>query len=113
MLDRLGLSAALKPKTKLIGAAHGSVVVVCDAIARGEADIGIQQISEILGVPGVELAGPLPDELQHLTIFSAAVGTNVSDAASARSLIAFMTSPAAAAAVKANGMIPPNGYDRP
>jgi molybdate transport system substrate-binding protein len=112
VLDRLGLTEALKPKTALIGAAPGSVVVVCDAVARGEAEIGIQQISEILGVAGVELAGPLPSELQHETPFSAAVGRPCRDAPLARSLIAFMTSPAAAAVVRANGMRPPGGYDR-
>jgi molybdate transport system substrate-binding protein len=107
MLDRLGMTDALKPKTKLIGAATGSVVVVCDAIAKGEAEIGIQQISEILGVAGVELVGPLPAEVQHLTVFSAAVGAHAKDAASAAELIAFMTSPAAAPTIEAHGMLKP------
>lgn len=106
VLDRLGLAAALQPKTKLIGAAAGKVVVVCDTVATGEAEIGIQQISEILGVAGVELAGPLPYELQHMTAFSAAVGAHCRDVGIARSLIDFITSPAAAAVIRANGMVP-------
>ena len=108
VLERLGLTAALKPKTKLIGAAPGSVVVVCGAVANGDAEIGIQQISEILGVPGVELVGPLPSELQHLTVFSAAVGAKARNAASARALIAFITSPEAALVVEAHGMLAPS-----
>jgi molybdate transport system substrate-binding protein len=105
VLDRFGMTDALKPKTKLIGATPGSVVVVCDAVANGEAEIGIQQISEILGVAGVELVGPLPSEVQHLTVFSAAVGAHARDAAVASDLIAFMTSPVAAPTIEARGML--------
>jgi len=105
VLDRLGMTDALKPKTKLIAATLGSVVVVCDAVAKGEAEIGIQQISEILGVPGVELAGPLPAKVQHLTVFSAAVGAHAKDAASALELIAFMTAPPAAPTIEMHGMM--------
>jgi molybdate transport system substrate-binding protein len=106
VLERLGVAPALQSKTKLVSAAPGKVVVVCDAVASGEAEIGIQQISEILGVAGVELVGPLPPELQHMTTFSAAVGAQCRDAAAARGLIAFMTSPAAAPVIRANGMMP-------
>lgn len=106
VLNRLGMTAALKPKTKLIGAAAGSVVVVCDAVARGEADIGIQQTSEILGVSGVELAGPLPTELQHLTTFSAAVGAQAKDPEASHSLVDFLISPTVAPVIEANGMTP-------
>ena len=105
VLDRIGMTAALKAKTKLVGAAPGRVVVVCDAVASGEAEIGIQQISEILGVAGVELVGPLPPELQHLTTFSAAVGAGASNAAAARELLAFMTSAGNAPAIQRRGMM--------
>jgi molybdate transport system substrate-binding protein len=106
VLDRLGLTETLKPKTRLVAAAPGRVVVVCGAVARGEAEIGIQQISEIVGVEGVELAGPLPPKLQHLTIFSAAVGNQAANAEAARNFVAFLASPAARPAIEANGMLP-------
>jgi hypothetical protein len=68
----------MEPKSRLISAAGGSVVVVCEAVAKGEAEIGIQQIAEILDVSGVDQAGPLPSELQRMTIFSAAAGSGAS-----------------------------------
>jgi molybdate transport system substrate-binding protein len=105
VLDRLGLTSALEPKTRLAGAAPGSVVVVCDLVAGGEAEIGIQQISEILGVAGVELVGPLPTDLQHLTVFSAAVGALAKNPEASRRFVAFLTSSAAGPAIEANGMV--------
>lgn len=104
LFDRLGMSAQLKSKTRLIGAAGDHVVVVCETVAKGEAEIGIQQISEIIPVAGVELVGPLPSELQHMTIFSAAVGAGARNADSARRFVEFITSAAAAPVIKAKGM---------
>jgi molybdate transport system substrate-binding protein len=106
VLERLGIAAQLRSKTRLVRAAPGEVVVVGQLVAGGEAEIGIQQISEILGLGGVDLAGPLPPELQHMTTFAAAVGARCRDAEVARSFIDFMTSPAAAAVIVANGMVP-------
>ena len=65
LFDRLGLTAELKPKTRFIGAAGGAPVVVCAAVADGRAELGIQQIAEIVSVPGVDLVGPLPREIQR------------------------------------------------
>jgi molybdate transport system substrate-binding protein len=106
LFDRLGLSAELSPKTRLVGAAGGRAVVVCEIVAAGEAEIGIQQISEILPVPGVELVGPLPAEVQHMTTFSAAVATGASDPDTARRLVAFLSSAAAASVIRMHGMQP-------
>jgi molybdate transport system substrate-binding protein len=107
VLDRLGIAADVARRAKVIGAGHGSsVVVVCDAVANGEAEIGIQQIAEILPVTGVELAGPLPDEVQQVTDFSVAVTSCARDAAAARRFVAFITSPSAADVVRAHGMAP-------
>ncbi len=104
VLQRLGIASEVAPKSRLIGPAEGSVVVVCEAVASGRAEIGIQQISEINAVPGVELIGPLPAELQQTTVFTAAVGSGASDPELARRFIAFITSEASSATVTAKGM---------
>lgn len=104
LLRRLGIAAEIEPKLRLVGAAGGGVVVVCEAVAKGEAEIGIQQIAEILPVPGVDLAGPLPKELQQMTVFSAAAGTSAREPDLARRFIAFMSSEAAAPTILASGM---------
>lgn len=108
VFERLGIAGAIAGRTILIGAgANGSVVVVGDVVARGEAEIGLQQIAEIVPVAGVELAGPLPAELQEVTIFSAAVTASSANAGAARRLVDFLASPAAQATIVANGMEPP------
>ncbi len=107
LLRRLGIAAAIAPKLRLVGAGEkSSVVVVCAAVASGQAEIGIQQIAEILSVPGVDLAGPLPDELQAITIFAAAVPASAREPALARAFIAFIASEAAALEITAAGMAP-------
>jgi molybdate transport system substrate-binding protein len=107
LFERLGLTAELKARTRLVGAEGASAVVVCDVVARGEAEIGIQQISEILPVSGVEFVGPLPAELQHMTAFAAAVGAESAQPQSARRFLALLASDAAASVIRANGMEPP------
>ncbi len=107
LLHRLGIAAQIEPKLRLIGAGEGSVVVVCQAVAAGDAEIGIQQIAEILPVAGVALAGPLPAELQQVTVFAAAVAASARQPELARRFVAFITSAAAAPVVLAHGMEPP------
>ncbi len=107
VLDRLGLTSEVAQRARVIGAGTGgSVVVVCEAVANGDAEIGIQQIAEILPVDGVELAGPLPGELQQLTAFSAAVAAGAKDADAARRFMRFITSPSVAGVIRAKGMEP-------
>ncbi|MCC6776283.1 MAG: substrate-binding domain-containing protein [Hyphomicrobiales bacterium] len=106
MLERLGLAAEMAPKTRLAGAHGGHVVVVADMVAGGEAEVAVQQISELLPVAGVEVVGALPSELQHLTTFSAAVGARATDAETARRLVAFLASEAVAPILSEKGMIP-------
>jgi molybdate transport system substrate-binding protein len=107
LLDRLGMTAELKSKTHLVGASGGHAVVVCDIVARGEADIGIQQISEIVPVAGVGLAGPLPPDIQHMTIFSAAVASHSRKPDLAHQFVRYLVSDAARPAIAAGGMEPP------
>ncbi len=104
LLRRLGIAAVVEPKLRLVGAGASSVVVVGEAVAGGEAEIGIQQIAEILCVPGVDLAGPLPDELQEITIFAAAIASNAREPALARAFIASIASEASEPVMTAAGM---------
>jgi molybdate transport system substrate-binding protein len=90
MLPRLGIADQVRSKSRMIPA-----VPVAEVVARGEAEIGFQQISEILPVPGVDLVGPLPPELQKITVFSAGIVTGSEAPDAARALIQFLASPAA------------------
>jgi len=86
VLTRLGIADAMKSKIVLPepGTPVGEVV------ANGGAEIGVQQISELLPVAGIELIGPLPPSLQKLTIFSAGVLAQAKDAAGAKALVKFL-----------------------
>jgi len=75
-------------------------------VARGEAELGVQQISEILAVPGVELAGPLPPELQLMTLFSAGVCAGARQAEAAQALIRFLATPDTARVMRSKGLQP-------
>jgi molybdate transport system substrate-binding protein len=102
LLDRLGIAAEMKGKSKLIPGGR-----VAEHIARGEAELGIHQISEILPVKGVTLVGPLPADIQSYTVYAAAVGANAKAADAARDLLKALKAPAAADVLKAKGMEPP------
>jgi molybdate transport system substrate-binding protein len=106
LFERLGLAAELKAKMHLVGAEGGEAVVVCAAVASGEAELGLQQIAEIVAVPGVDLVGPLPEEIQHTTIFSVAMPSAAPRPHLARAFVDFLASPAAKAVVAAHGMEP-------
>ena len=101
IFERLGIAAEMKAKTRVL-----SGISAPAAVAKGEAELGFTQISEILPVAGAELAGPLPPELQIYTIFSAAVGAHAGQAAAARSFLKFLTAPAAGSVIRAKGMEP-------
>ncbi len=102
LLPRLGIADALKDKIKLLPL--GNPVAL--AIANGEAEIGMTQISEILPYAGAELVGPFPAEIQLRTSFATAVGTNAKEPEPAKALIKFLTAPAAASVFKAKGLDP-------
>ncbi len=101
LLDRLGVAAEVKPKAKLIPGG-----AVAEHVARGEAELGIHQISEILPVKGVVLVGPLPAEIQNYTVYAAGIGANAKAADAAKALIAALSGPAAADVLKSKGMAP-------
>src|SRR5689334_4959309 len=99
MFERLGIAGQLKAKSHLTaaGAAPASV-------GKGESDLVLTLISEILPEPGVALAGPIPSEFQTYIGFSAALSPKAAGVPAAATLITFMKSPAAAATYKAKGM---------
>ena len=98
VLQQLGIADQVNAKAKL-----GRGVPNGEAVARGEADIAVQQIPELLPVAGTELVGPLPRELQSGTSFSAAVLATSKNQQTVRTLIEFLTSPKSAAMLKAGG----------
>jgi molybdate transport system substrate-binding protein len=81
-------------------------VPIGEIVARGDADIGFQQISELLPVKGIDYLGPLPPAIQETTVFSAAVHTAAGDVDAARALLAYITAPEAAVVIRKTGMEP-------
>ena len=79
---------------------------VASVVARGEADLGFQQVSELLPIPGVEFIGELPPEAQKTVLFSAGITSNVSNLSASRDLIAFLASPKAAPTIQKAGLKP-------
>jgi molybdate transport system substrate-binding protein len=100
LFEQWGLADALAGR--LVKAQPG--VPVASLIARGEVALGFQQLSELLGAPGVRVVGLLPEPIQLVTTFTGAVGAKARDAAGAAALLAFLASPAADAAKRRNGM---------
>jgi molybdate transport system substrate-binding protein len=100
LLERIGIAEQMKPKTVVV---RGRLVG--DALVKGEADIGVQQISELKSVPGVDVL-PMPAEIQHITVFAAGLSAAARDSEPVQALIKFLTSPAAAPVIKAKGLEP-------
>jgi molybdate transport system substrate-binding protein len=75
-------------------------------IARGEAEIGFQQVSELLPVAGIDYIGPLPPDIQQITVFASGIHTGATQADAAKALVKFLTSPQAAPVIKKKGMEP-------
>jgi molybdate transport system substrate-binding protein len=103
MLERLGIAQQLQPKIKLDNSDGERPEDVFQALVKGEIDVQIGQISEIVIAPGVELVGPLPDAVQNVTMLSAGVTTSSKAPEAARAFVSFLSSPSAAAVLKANG----------
>jgi molybdate transport system substrate-binding protein len=101
VFQRLGIAEQVLPKSRRIDTERVGAVV-----ARGEAEIGFQQIAELLPVPGIDFVGPLPAEVQRTTVFSAGIAAKSKNVNAARALIRFLASPAATAAITKSGMEP-------
>ncbi len=101
MFQRLGIAEAMKDKARKIPAEP-----VAGVVARGDAEIGFQQFSEMLPIPGIEIVGPLPPELQKSTVFSAGIAAVSKEPDAGKALIKFLASPAASAAIIKSGLEP-------
>lgn len=104
MFKKMGIEDQVKGKAHMIPATP-----VGEIVAKGEADIGFQQISELQPIKGITLVGPLPAPLQLYTVFSAGVLESSQEKEPARSLIRFLASPSASAAITESGMEPLGG----
>jgi molybdate transport system substrate-binding protein len=101
---KLGIAEAMKRKTVLAaGGPNGRVSVL---VSSGQAEIGLQQASELLSNPDVEVIGMLPGDLQQTTVYSAGIITNAQQPEAARALIRALTTPGAASIFKAKGLEP-------
>jgi molybdate transport system substrate-binding protein len=102
LFERWGLTDTLRDR--LVQARPG--IPVARLVADGEVALGFQQRSELLGVPGIAIAGDLPADIQITTVFSAAMCRSAAQPEAARALIAFFASPATAEAKRRHGMEP-------
>jgi molybdate transport system substrate-binding protein len=102
MFERLGIAAEVTPKVKLAaGGPDGRVSVL---VSSGEAEIGLQQVSELMSNPDVDVIGMLPAELQQITTYSAGVTTSAKQADAARALIQALAAPSAKRIFEAKGL---------
>jgi molybdate transport system substrate-binding protein len=108
LLERLGIAQDLKPKLNLDRSEGGVPENVFLGVANGEIEMQIGTITEIVIAPGVDLAGPLPGEIQNTTLMAAGIATTSKAPDAAKALICFMSSPSAVAVLKASGFQPVN-----
>ena len=99
--QKLGIADQIAGKSRMIPATP-----VGEIVARGEAELGFQQLSELMPVPGVELVGPLPPEVQKVTLYAAGISVDSKEPAAAKAFIAFLASPGVAPTVKSFGLDP-------
>jgi molybdate transport system substrate-binding protein len=102
LFQRMGIAEEVKPKLRQTPTG----VFVASIIASGEAELGFQQVSELIAAPGVDYVGPLPADIQHMMVFSSGIAVGAKEADAAKALVKFLTAPAAAAAFKKRGMEP-------
>jgi molybdate transport system substrate-binding protein len=101
LIERLGIAEQVKAK-----AVRQPGGLIGELVAAGKAEIAIQQIPELMAVAGIELVGPLPAEIQLVTVSSAGIFAGTKQAEAAQSFIRFLVTPAAARVMKAKGLEP-------
>jgi molybdate transport system substrate-binding protein len=100
LFERMGIAGDIQRKLRSVpsGGTIGAIV------ASGEAEIGFQQISELISGQGIDFVGPLPAEVQHITVITAGVPSNAKDPVAAQALATFLAGPAARAAIERAGL---------
>lgn len=101
VLERLGIADRIRSKLTL-----PETDIVSELVSRGEIELGIVVITQILTTPGVELAGPLPEEIQSHITFTGGISTSSTSQDAAKALMAFLQSPAAISVMRSQGMEP-------
>jgi molybdate transport system substrate-binding protein len=102
MFEKLGIADQMKSKSKVTA----SGTRVGDYLGRGEAEIGFQQIAELIHEPGIDYVGPLPPEVQNITLFSSGIHTGAKQPDAAKAFQAFLVSAKNIPVIKKNGMEP-------
>ena len=100
LIERMGIAADTKPKVRSVpsGGTIGTIV------ASGECEIGFQQVSELVHIEGTDYVGPLPAEVQRVTVFSSGILTGALNPGGAKALQQFLTTPNAAATMRKHGL---------
>ena len=102
IFDKLGITEAMRPKS--VYGPGGPAGLIGNFLVRKEVEIGIQQLPELMAVPGIDIVGPLPPDVQIMTVFSAGLSSGAKNVEGANALIHFLTTPKAVAVIKAKGM---------
>ncbi|MGZ5880951.1 MAG: substrate-binding domain-containing protein [Xanthobacteraceae bacterium] len=102
MFQKLGISDQVKSKTAAVKPGEP----VGEVVARGDAEIGFQQVSELIPVKGIQYLGPLPAEIQNITVFSGGIHSGAKEADAAAALAKFLTAPDAIPTIKKHGLEP-------
>lgn len=102
LFEKMGIGDQVKPKLKQTPTG----VFVGSIIASGDVEIGFQQVSELMHFAGIDYLGPLPADVQYITVFSSGVQTGAKQEDAAKALVKFITAPAAAAVIKKHGLEP-------
>ena len=102
LFKKMGIADQIKDKVKQTP----SGVQVGEVVARGDADLGFQQVSELLHLKGIHYLGPLPADIHHITVFSAGLHPAAPAPEAARALVKFLTAPEAAPIIRKTGMEP-------
>ena len=102
LFERMGIADAVKAKTRQVP----SGMTVGTIVASGEAEIGFQQVSELVHIEGIDYIGPLPAEVQNVTVFSLGLDARAKEPAAAKALAQFLTAPAALPVIRKHGLEP-------
>jgi molybdate transport system substrate-binding protein len=102
VFEKLGVADQVRGKLKQTP----SGVFVGNLVASGDTEIGFQQVAELVHFPGIDYVGPLPGELQRMTMFSCGIHSGAKQAGAARALVTFLTAPAAAPVIRKHGLEP-------